>query len=100
MQLFVQVATPTAVKLTLVPLGATEDESRQLAGATQPAAGTQSATETLTETLTEIELRLTSMPFDGTDNTPATVQPTDRGESDMPDWLSCAWDVHQAEQEL
>ena len=75
---------------------------------------TQSATERLTETLTEIEMRLATMPTGGADDypvasatpdgddpaaVPPAVRPAGSGE-DMPDWLSSAWEVHQAQQEL
>ena len=108
-QLSVRAATSTAIIIGIRRASADKPMHHRTAlPVTEPEA--QSATERLTETLTEIEMRLATMPFDGTDDppatpgsdAPATVQPAVQpaGGEDMPDWLSCAWEVHQAQQEL
>jgi hypothetical protein len=116
-QLSVRAATSTAIIIGIRRAAADKPMHHRTAlPAAEPE--TQSATERLTETLTEIEMRLATMPSGGTDDSPAApatpgadapatlqpavqpaVQPAGGGE-DMPDWLSCAWEVHQAQQEL
>ena len=111
-QLSVRAATSTAIVIGIHRAAAGKRMHHSSPPLTEPE--TQSATERLTETLTEIEMRLATMPTGGTDDCPvasatpdgddpATVPPAVRpagsGE-DMPDWLSSAWEAHQAQQEL
>ena len=112
-QLSVRAATSTAIVIGIRRVVADEPMHRHSSlPVTEPE--TQSATERLTETLTEIEMRLATMPTGGADDypvasatpdgddpaaVPPAVRPAGSGE-DMPDWLSSAWEVHQAQQEL
>ena len=112
-QLSVRAATSTAIVIGIRRVAADERMHRHSSlPVTEPE--TQLATERLTETLTEIEMRLATMPTGGTDDypvasatpdgddpaaVPPAVRPAGSGE-DMPDWLSSAWEVHQAQQEL
>ena len=104
-QLCVRAATSTAIVIGIRRAAADERMHRHSSlPATEPE--TQSATERLTETLTEIEMRLATMPTGGADDCPVASATSDGdapatgGGEDMPDWLSCAWEVHQAQQEL